>query len=80
MRRRESSLPRSSNSTPRRRSLLQAQANDVKAQNDLVRYKQLVAKQEISQQLYDQAVAAAARATLPVAAAKAIGCRRRSAD
>src|SRR5580658_4222327 len=40
--------------------LVQAQANDVKAQNDLMRYKQLVDKQEISQQLYDQAVASAA--------------------
>ena len=37
----------------------QAQANDVKAQNDLIRYKQLVDKQEISQQQFDQAVAAA---------------------
>jgi membrane fusion protein, multidrug efflux system len=51
--------------------LLQAQANDVKAQNDLVRYKQLVDKQEISQQLYDQAVAAAAANAAGVAAAKA---------
>jgi len=39
--------------------LAQAQANDVKAQNDVIRYKQLVDKQEISAQLYDQAVAAA---------------------
>jgi membrane fusion protein, multidrug efflux system len=37
----------------------EAEANNVKAQNDLVRYKQLVDKQEISQQQYDQAVAAA---------------------
>jgi len=51
--------------------LLQAQANDVKAQNDLVRYKQLVDKQEISQQMYDQAVAAAAANAAGVAAAKA---------
>src|SRR5271154_4665902 len=51
--------------------LLQAQANDVKAQNDLVRYKQLVDKQEISQQLYDQAVAAAAASAAGVAGAKA---------
>ena len=51
--------------------LLQAQANDVKAQNDLMRYKQLVDKQEISQQLYDQAVAAAAAGDAGVAAAKA---------
>src|SRR5580693_1111017 len=38
--------------------LAQAVANDVKAQNDLGRYRQLVDKQEISQQQYDQAVAA----------------------
>jgi membrane fusion protein (multidrug efflux system) len=51
--------------------LVQAQANDVKAQNDLVRYKQLVDKQEISQQQYDQAVAAAAANDAGVAGAKA---------
>ena len=51
--------------------LAQAEANDVKAQNDLVRYKQLIAKQEISQQLYDQASAAAAASTANVAAARA---------
>src|SRR6266853_1862184 len=39
--------------------LAQADANNVKAQNDLARYKQLVSKQEISQQQYDQAYAAA---------------------
>jgi membrane fusion protein, multidrug efflux system len=50
--------------------LLQAQANDVKDQNDLMRYKQLVDKQEISEQLYDQAVAAAAAGDAGVAAAK----------
>ena len=43
----------------------------MKAQNDLVRYKQLVDKQEISQQQYDQAVAAAAANAAGVAAAKA---------
>jgi membrane fusion protein, multidrug efflux system len=51
--------------------LLQAEANNQKAQNDLVRYKQLVDKQEISEQLYDQAFAAAASGTASVAAAKA---------
>src|ERR1017187_2881313 len=51
--------------------IAQAQANDVKAQNDLARYKQLVAKQEISQQMYDQAVAAASASTAGVAAARA---------
>ena len=56
--------------------LLQAQANDVKAQNDLMRYKQLVDKQEISEQLYDQAVAAAAASSAGVVAAKVIRVRR----
>jgi membrane fusion protein, multidrug efflux system len=51
--------------------LEQAQANDVKAQNDLVRYSQLVEKQEISKQLYDSAVAAAKASTANVAAARA---------
>src|SRR5579871_2487606 len=51
--------------------LQQAEANDVKAQNDLGRYKQLVEKQEISQQQYDQAVAAARASTAGVAAARA---------
>jgi len=50
--------------------LAQAQANDVKAQNDLVRYKQLVDKQEISQQQYDQAVAAAKSSAEAVNAAR----------
>jgi len=49
----------------------QAEANDVKAQNDLIRYKQLVDKQEISQQLFDQAVAAAKASSATVAAAHA---------
>jgi membrane fusion protein, multidrug efflux system len=50
--------------------LAEAEANDVKAQNDLVRYKQLVDKQEVSEQLYDQAVAAAKAGTAAVAAAR----------
>ena len=49
----------------------QAEANDVKAQNDLVRYKQLVDKQEISQQVFDQAVAAAKASSATVASAHA---------
>ena len=52
--------------------LAQAEANNVKAQNDLVRYKQLVDKQEISQQQYDQAVAAAAANAAAVEAARAL--------
>ena len=51
--------------------LAQAQATDVKAQNDVVRYKQLFDKQEVSAQLYDQAVAAAKASTASVAAASA---------
>jgi membrane fusion protein (multidrug efflux system) len=43
----------------------------VKAQNDLGRYKQLVEKQEISQQQYDQAVAAARAGEATVEAARA---------
>jgi len=44
----------------------EAEANYTKASDDVERYKQLVAKDEISQQQYDQAVqtAAAAKATL----------------
>jgi membrane fusion protein, multidrug efflux system len=49
----------------------QAEANNVKAQNDLGRYKQLVDKQEISQQQYDQAVAAAKASAAGVEAAHA---------
>jgi membrane fusion protein, multidrug efflux system len=51
--------------------LAQAEANNVKAQNDLVRYKQLVDKQEISQQQYDQAVAAATASAASVNQARA---------
>ncbi len=51
--------------------LAEAQANNVKAQNDLARYKQLVAKEEISQQQYDQAVAAANASAAAVDAARA---------
>ena len=51
--------------------LQQAEANDVKAQNDLGRYKQLVDKQEISRQQYDQAVAASGASAAAVRAARA---------
>jgi membrane fusion protein (multidrug efflux system) len=54
-----------------RAQIAQAEANNVKAQNDLVRYKQLIDKQEISQQQYDQAVAAAKAGAATVASAKA---------
>jgi membrane fusion protein, multidrug efflux system len=52
-------------------SQAQAQANDTKAQNDLARYQQLVTKQEVSQQQFDQAVATAKASTASVAAASA---------
>jgi membrane fusion protein (multidrug efflux system) len=51
--------------------LKQALANDVKAQNDLGRYQQLVGKQEISQQQFDQATAAAKASTAAVESARA---------
>jgi membrane fusion protein, multidrug efflux system len=50
--------------------LEQAQANSTKSQLDLVRYKQLVDKQEVSQQTYDQAVAAAKADAAGVVAAR----------
>src|ERR1700677_1230083 len=50
----------------------EAEANDVKAQNDLLRYRQLVDKQEISQQQYDQATAAAKASAAGVVAAHAM--------
>jgi membrane fusion protein (multidrug efflux system) len=51
--------------------LQEAEANNVKAQNDLGRYKQLVEKQEISQQQYDQATAAAQASAAAVEGARA---------
>jgi membrane fusion protein, multidrug efflux system len=48
-----------------------AEANDVKAQDDLHRYKLLVDKREVSQQIYDQALASAKSSTASVAAARA---------
>jgi membrane fusion protein (multidrug efflux system) len=51
--------------------LQQADANNYKAQNDLGRYKQLVDKQEISQQQYDQAVAGAKASAAAVEGARA---------
>jgi membrane fusion protein (multidrug efflux system) len=49
----------------------EAEANNTKAQNDLVRYKQLIDKEEISQQQYDQAVASAQAAAATLQAARA---------
>ncbi|MDE3169435.1 MAG: HlyD family secretion protein [Acidobacteriota bacterium] len=54
-----------------RAQLVQAEANNTRAQSDLARYKQLVAKKEISEQLYDQAVANAASTAAAVQAAQA---------
>ncbi len=53
-----------------RAQLEAAQANDVKTQGDLRRYKELVAKQEVSAQTYDQAEAEAKASTAAVAAAR----------
>ncbi|MGB7642825.1 MAG: HlyD family secretion protein, partial [Terriglobales bacterium] len=49
----------------------EAEANDAKAQADLARYKQLIDKEEISAQQYDQAVAAAKASAATVLAARA---------
>jgi membrane fusion protein (multidrug efflux system) len=49
----------------------EANANNVKAQSDLVRYKQLIDKQEISEQQYDQAVASAQAAAATLQSARA---------
>jgi len=54
-----------------RAQLEEAEANDVKAQDDLKRYKRLVDKQNVSEQIYDQALAAAKASTAAVAAAHA---------
>jgi membrane fusion protein (multidrug efflux system) len=51
--------------------LEQAEANDVKAQDDLRRYKLLVDKREVAEQVYDQALAAARSSTATVAASRA---------
>ncbi len=51
--------------------LIQAQANAKTANADLARYATLVGKKEISQQQYDQAVAAATSANATVSAAQA---------
>ncbi len=48
-----------------------AEANDVKAQDDLRRYKLLVEKREVSPQIYDQALATAKSSTANVAGAQA---------
>jgi len=52
-------------------SLRQAEANDLKAQDDVTRYKQLVVKEEISQQQYQQAVDTQKATAAAVAAGQA---------
>ena len=49
----------------------EAEANDVRAQDDLHRYKLLVDKREVADQVYDQALATAKSSTAAVAAARA---------
>jgi len=49
----------------------EAEATDVKTQDDLKRYKLLVDKHEVAEQVYDQALAAAKASTANVAAAHA---------
>lgn len=51
--------------------LEQAQATDVKAQDDVRRYKMLVDKKEVADQVYDQAVATGKASTAAIAAAQA---------
>jgi membrane fusion protein, multidrug efflux system len=54
-----------------RASVVEAEANDVKAQDDLARYKRLVDHQNVSEQIYDQALAASKASSASVAAARA---------
>ena len=54
-----------------RAQVVEADANNVKAQDDLVRYKQLIDKQEISQQQYDEAIAVAKGSAATLEAARA---------
>jgi membrane fusion protein, multidrug efflux system len=51
--------------------LEEAEANNVRAQDDLRRYKLLVDKREVAAQIYDQALASAKSSTAAVAAASA---------
>jgi membrane fusion protein (multidrug efflux system) len=50
--------------------VLQAEANNVKAQDDLERYRRLVEHQNVSEQTYDQALAAARASAAGVTAAR----------
>jgi membrane fusion protein, multidrug efflux system len=51
--------------------LEETEANDVRTQDDLRRYKLLVDKREVAEQIYDQALASAKSSTASVAAARA---------
>ncbi len=51
--------------------LEEVEANDVKVQDDLKRYKLLVDKREVAEQVYDQALAAAKSSTAAIEAARA---------
>ena len=57
--------------TRRSAQLQAAEANNARAQADLVRYRELVAKDEVSQQIYDQADATAKANAAAVEAARA---------
>jgi len=59
--------------------VLQAEANDIKAQDDLKRYKRLVDRQNVSEQTYDQALATSKASTASVAAAHATEAAARQA-
>jgi membrane fusion protein (multidrug efflux system) len=50
--------------------LEEAEANDIRVQEDLQRYKMLVDKREVARQVYDQALATAKSSTAAVAAAR----------
>ena len=64
-----------------RARLEQDQANDVKAQQDLVRYKMLVEKEEVAKQVYDSALAAAKASAAAVTASTAnIDAARQSVE
>jgi membrane fusion protein, multidrug efflux system len=51
--------------------VLEAQAENVKTQDDVIRYRSLLAKEEVAKQVYDHAYAAAATDAAAVAAAEA---------
>ena len=59
------------NATAAQARLREAQANEAKAQADITRYKTLVDKDEISRQIYDQAVATGAALAAAVDSARA---------